>query len=166
MAESRSGVDPAWIPPRVVTARLASLPGLFRMRPATAVLAAGGDRRLVRLVARLLELTDTVQWLASGDGETGPQRWFGCAATADHAGYGWVETARGLLVHHVVLGREYIAAYRVLAPTEWNFHPDGSLVRELSTIEARDETELQTQAELPVVALDPFVAFEVHVNHA
>lgn len=42
-------------------------------------------------------------------------------------GLGWCEMARGLLVHWVRLDAdERIVAYRVLAPTEWNFHPEGA----------------------------------------
>jgi len=47
-------------------------------------------------------------------------------------GLGWCEMARGLLVHWVRLDADdRIAAYRVLAPTEWNFHPEGSAAQAL-----------------------------------
>ncbi|MBL8341340.1 MAG: nickel-dependent hydrogenase large subunit [Rubrivivax sp.] len=59
-------------------------------------------------------------------------RWLaqGALATGEREGLGWCEMARGLLVHWVRLGeRGVIADYHVLAPTEWNFHPQGAAAR-------------------------------------
>ncbi|MBL8324079.1 MAG: nickel-dependent hydrogenase large subunit [Rubrivivax sp.] len=54
----------------------------------------------------------------------------GALATGEREGLGWCEMARGLLVHWVRLGDHgAIADYRVLAPTEWNFHPQGAAAR-------------------------------------
>jgi hypothetical protein len=51
-------------------------------------------------------------------------------------GIAWTEMSRGLLVHWVRLGAEggqaTVQDCRVLAPTEWNFHPEGSLGRALA----------------------------------
>ncbi len=46
-------------------------------------------------------------------------------------GIAQVEAARGRLVHRVVLESGRITRYQILAPTEWNFHPDGVLVQGL-----------------------------------
>lgn len=47
-------------------------------------------------------------------------------------GLGWCEMARGLLVHWVSLDADdRIARYRVIAPTEWNFHAEGAAARAL-----------------------------------
>ncbi|MDR3369196.1 nickel-dependent hydrogenase large subunit [Rhodoferax sp.] len=51
----------------------------------------------------------------------------------------WCEMARGLLLHWVQLddhGR--VADYRVVAPTEWNFHPQGALAQALTTLAPHD----------------------------
>jgi len=51
----------------------------------------------------------------------------------------WCEMARGLLLHWVqmdVQGR--VEDYRVLAPTEWNFHPKGVLAKALSALAPND----------------------------
>lgn len=51
----------------------------------------------------------------------------------------WCEMARGLLLHWVqldALGR--VADYWVLAPTEWNFHPQGVLAQALTALAPQD----------------------------
>jgi len=51
----------------------------------------------------------------------------------------WCEMARGLLLHWVQLDAQgRVADYRVLAPTEWNFHPQGVLAKALSTLAPQD----------------------------
>jgi len=53
----------------------------------------------------------------------------------------WVEMARGLLLHWVQLDSEgQVADYRVVAPTEWNFHPEGALAQALRALPAEDTT--------------------------
>jgi len=50
----------------------------------------------------------------------------GSLPLSEGAGLGWVQTARGLLLHRVACTADgLIGSYRVLAPTEWNFHPGG-----------------------------------------
>ena len=51
----------------------------------------------------------------------------------------WCEMARGLLLHWVQLDdRHRVQDYRVLAPTEWNFHPDGALAQALTQLHPTD----------------------------
>ena len=51
----------------------------------------------------------------------------------------WCEMARGLLLHWVLLDDQgQVADYRVVAPTEWNFHPEGALARALHALPAED----------------------------
>jgi len=78
-------------------------------------------------------------------------------------GLAWSEMSRGLLIHWLRLepgpqqaDTARAAIYRVLAPTEWNFHPQGSLA------EALHAGRLDpAQAALAVTALDPCVEFVV-----
>ena len=75
-----------------------------------------------------------------------------------------VETARGLLMHEIVLdgGREErIADYFIVAPTEWNFHPQGPLAGWLTGRAATDRAALQGFAAHAVAALDPCVRWEL-----
>lgn len=51
----------------------------------------------------------------------------------------WCEMARGLLLHWVQLDAQgRVADYRVLSPTEWNFHPQGVLAKALTTLAPQD----------------------------
>ena len=49
----------------------------------------------------------------------------------------WVEMARGLLIHHVRLDgadeAARVAECRVIAPTDWNFHPHGAVAATLES---------------------------------
>lgn len=71
----------------------------------------------------------------------------------------WCETARGVLVHWLqVDGQGRIERYSVLAPTEWNFHPQGAaaqLVRALPDLVAPHE--VAGAVDLLVAAWDPCV---------
>lgn len=114
-----------------------------------------------RLGGRLADLVH----LALGDGLARGARTLG-----DGEGIAWTEMSRGLLVHWVRLedgsaapDTARAAAYRVLAPTEWNFHPQGSFATALC------ERRLDAaQATLAAAALDPCIRFDVvdEVAHA
>lgn len=74
------------------------------------------------------------------------------------AGIAWTEMARGLLVHRVQLDGDRVADCRVLAPTEWNFHPQGVLAHALAGL---DGTDAERRARQLAVAFDPCVGFSV-----
>ncbi len=80
---------------------------------------------------------------------------------SDHRGIGLVEAARGILVHRIELDGDQVCGYRILAPTEWNFHPDGALVRGLRGLEAGDD--LSGMVRLLVDAIDPCVGYQLEV---
>ena len=61
---------------------------------------------------------------------------------------------------------ERVVDYQIVAPTEWNFHPDGALPRGLAGLEVDDEPRLLRAARLAVHALDPCVASRIEVGHA
>ena len=79
------------------------------------------------------------------------------------AGLAWCEMARGLLVHRVQLDADgqRVRAWQVLAPTEWNFHPAGTLAHALATLREDDPGRRDAAARLLAVAFDPCVEFEV-----
>ena len=81
-------------------------------------------------------------------------------------GLATVETARGLLLHRACVRDECVVDYQIVAPTEWNFHPGGALVRGLEGIDSDDERGLLRSARLAVHALDPCVGFRIEVGHA
>jgi hypothetical protein len=72
-----------------------------------------------------------------------------------------VETARGLLMHEIVLDNGLVADYLITAPTEWNFHPQGTLAHHLLGQETGNRDALQQYAARVITALDPCVPWEL-----
>lgn len=122
------------------------------------------DSPRLRLGARLAEAVrlalpdgarrSGAQWLASGSLALGPGE-----------ALAWAEMARGLLVHHVRLDNQGDAARvdscRVLAPTEWNFHPAGALAAALERLSAEVAPTRQREVALLMAAYDPCVPYEI-----
>jgi Ni,Fe-hydrogenase I large subunit len=52
-----------------------------------------------------------------------------------------------------------ISEYAAVAPTEWNFHPQGAYAREAMLIDAADDAE--RSARMLALSLDPCVGYEV-----
>ena len=126
-----------------------------------AVVARSGRSALARLVARVVELVAQVRPDAPPHARVA-----GAVPIAPGAGLGWVETARGLLVHAVEIGAGVVRRYRIVAPTEWNFHPRGALAAGLAGVAATGEDELRRLVHLAVESLDPCVAYRVEVSPA
>lgn len=82
-------------------------------------------------------------------------------AVAPGVGRAAVETARGLLLHEVALDDERVADYVIVAPTEWNFHPQGMLATWLAGLDASDAEALKRRIEFAVASFDPCVGWEV-----
>ena len=78
-------------------------------------------------------------------------------------GLAQVQAARGLLVHRVALQAGRVADYRILAPTEWNFHPQGAAALGLATLPDADDETLQRLGGLFITALDPCVAYDLRI---
>lgn len=134
-----------------------------RHHPALAsLLQREGATIRARLLARLIQVGQLFDGLRAST----PGTVRGAATTAG-AGIGWVQTARGLLLHHVTLDAQgMIADYRVVAPTEWNFHPDGAFVRGLIGKPVSGGDEARLAAALLAQSLDPCVPYEIEVHHA
>jgi len=73
-----------------------------------------------------------------------------------------------VLVHLIDLdgAGERIARYRILAPTEWNFHPRGALAAGLLGVHAPSAAELRRRADWLVQALDPCVEYRLLIDGA
>ncbi|MCK9532252.1 MAG: nickel-dependent hydrogenase large subunit [Gammaproteobacteria bacterium] len=135
-----------------------------RRQPLVAdLLANEGNGLLTRLVARLVELEDipkrlerdrlALEWdEACGDS---------AAPVAGGNGLAQVEAARGRLIHYVEIARGAVRRFRILAPTEWNFHPAGVAAQGLLTLCGDDEAVLRRQAALWINAVDPCVGFHL-----
>ena len=121
---------------------------------------AFGRSTLVRFAARLSELAR----IACGDAAAAPQA--GSLALGAGRGLGWVETARGLLLHRIGLDGGKVHSYRIVAPTEWNFHPQGALAAATLGVRETSAGDLTRRTEWLVQSLDPCVACRLDVEHA
>jgi Ni,Fe-hydrogenase I large subunit len=81
-------------------------------------------------------------------------------------GLGLAEAARGLLVHRVEIAEGRVEQYQILAPTEWNFHPEGVVAQGLSSIQRSgvEGPELERLARLYITAVDPCVDYQLSVS--
>lgn len=113
--------------------------------------------RMMEMAATLRELEDLTHDLCDDSGGLAPER-------TDGTGLGMVDAARGLLVHRVELREGVLHEYRILAPTEWNFHPEGPLAQGLM---GASGPGLQWRAALLAASLDPCVPYRIEVmGHA
>jgi len=154
---------PTWAGTPVETGALARR----RDHPLVAALAAQyGHAVVTRIVARMAELALLLLELAgSAPRPDALPRVQLCPLDTDE-GLAAVETARGLLLHRARLRNGRVADYQIVAPTEWNFHPEGALTRGLVGLAANDGPTLVRHARLAVHALDPCVGCQVEVGHA
>ncbi|MCW9035698.1 MAG: nickel-dependent hydrogenase large subunit [Rhodospirillales bacterium] len=119
-----------------------------------------GSGLLTRLTALLVELANIPsQMRRLLEGEAIPQ------ITLNKPGNGLsqIEAARGRLVHGVQIDDGKITDYKILAPTEWNFHPQGCAAKALKNLKADNDEILLEQAKLVVCAIDPCVAFNLRI---
>jgi coenzyme F420-reducing hydrogenase alpha subunit len=76
-------------------------------------------------------------------------------------GIGTVIAARGKLVHCIKIKNDKIKNYKILAPTEWNFHPQGSLQQMLIGLKG-NKKELKIIINMLICLLDPCVDYELN----
>ena len=110
----------------------------------------------LRLVARLLEIVR----LAGALRQASPDE----SHFSEAPGLSQLEAARGRLCHRVVLDGDRIARYRILAPTEWNFGPQGPAIAALREIHEDDAATARSQANLLIHAIDPCVGYNLEVE--
>ncbi|NEJ24599.1 hydrogenase assembly protein HupF [Rhizobium leguminosarum] len=122
-----------------------------------------------RLRARMRDVSTSLDQLASILG-TGALDWTtlaGGGPTPGAGGYGAVECARGRLYHQAEIADDgRLSAYRILAPTEWNFHPSGPFVGTLLSSPIGTDEAAVRSVSLLAVLFDPCVAFEIDVREA
>lgn len=112
-----------------------------------------------RYMARVFELEQLLQQLDSdfsGDIIASPM-------TASD-GIAQVEAVRGRLVHCVDLDDDTISRYRILAPTEWNFHPQGIAAKMLADLKPESREQLEQDARMIIHAIDPCVGYELTIE--
>jgi coenzyme F420-reducing hydrogenase alpha subunit len=131
--------------------------------------SAGATALAARLRARLIDLAECRDRLcalvrSAASIECDPVH---AADTGPYEGFAALESPRGRLYHWLRAtpdGR--IAAYAIVAPTEWNFHSRGPFVNALvGTDVGRNEEAGRRVARLAAL-FDPCVAFNVRVTEA
>jgi hypothetical protein len=154
---------PTWDGLPVETGALARV----RAHPLVAALAtSAGHTAATRFVARLVDLALLLAELAGAPRPADALPWVQAFAVGEADGLAAVQTARGLLIHRVRIAEGRVADYRIVAPTEWNFHPQGALAQGLAGMTAENEVALKRQARLAVQALDPCVPCRVEIVDA
>jgi hypothetical protein len=115
------------------------------------------DSAWLRLGARVAELARLTL-------DDTPSLSLGALSLGDGKALAWSETARGLLIHHIRLEGDAqaprIGDYHVIAPTEWNLHPQGGLAMALSSLPVNDPASRQ-RANVLMAAFDPCITFEL-----
>ncbi|WP_432474062.1 nickel-dependent hydrogenase large subunit [Amphritea sp. HPY] len=79
-------------------------------------------------------------------------------------GYGIAETARGTLLHRVVMEQGKVAEYHIVAPTEWNFHRQGVLAKKLKGLAVESEQHALELTGLFALLVDPCVGYQVSLK--
>ncbi len=118
------------------------------------------DTAWLRLGARVAELA---RLLTAGNAPV-PALRAGALTLRPGEAFAWCEMARGVLMHWVRVAPgddARIEDYRVVAPTEWNFHPDGALAHALSRLDASPGAALAAQVGALMGAFDPCIAYAV-----
>jgi hypothetical protein len=159
-AQPRFGQLPDWLGTPVETGSLARQ---SRHPLVAARVQRDGHTVAVRLLAQLVELAS---WLEAGDAAPAAVRQHAGTETDRGSGIGTAETARGLLVHQATVVDGAVKQYRIIAPTEWNFHPSGALQQALAGRAVRDAAAARRDAGWLVQALDPCVACDIEVADA
>ncbi|MDR3435183.1 nickel-dependent hydrogenase large subunit [Telmatospirillum sp.] len=124
-----------------------------------AVIARHGSGLLAHVAARAVEMAATLREMQ--DFAQGLCKDTSSQSEPADGGLAVVEAARGRLVHRVELDAGKVMRYQILAPTEWNFHPNGPLVQGLLGHPAG--VDPVSRAGMLVTALDPCVAFRVEM---
>ncbi|ABE38410.1 Coenzyme F420-reducing hydrogenase alpha subunit-like [Rhodopseudomonas palustris BisB5] len=121
-----------------------------------------------RLLARLIEIRATPDRLrALRNGHSDVADIMQATRLGDGLGLAAVECARGRLHHLIALDSNgLIRQFDILAPTEWNFHPQGPLARSLTGQALRATDDDRSRVERLVAAFDPCVGFDVHLREA
>ena len=119
---------------------------------------------LTRWVARLVELARIPQQLTDMLDMIKKHEPVNDTARQSKLGITQVESARGRLIHRVEIKQGVISNYQIVAPTEWNFHPEGLLSQSLASIRTNDKAELKQIAHLLINVIDPCVAYELRLH--
>ncbi len=126
----------------------------------TDLLEKYGNGLMTRLVSRLFELANLPNVLRQNVFDMKSPS----IQTKNKIGVAQIQASRGLLIHKVELENGVIANYQIIAPTEWNFQPNGVAALSLQSLCVHNETLLHQHAALIINAIDPCVGFELVID--
>lgn len=136
-----------------------------RLREPVAELAARhGNGLLPRLAATLVEVAERLDGFRRALEGAEPLPGLLGASPVPGAGIALVPAARGLLVHRAAVAGDRVTGYRILAPTEWNFHRQGVLAEGLAGLPPSDPETLRLLAGLLVTVVDPCVDYHIALS--
>lgn len=124
----------------------------------------------LRLGARVAELVLLLLARASVSLEEPelPYLQMGALELAPGEALAWSEMARGLLLHWVRLADTpkgpVIDCYRIVAPTEWNFHPHGVVAQALARMDSFDRTDVRCSVGILAETYDPCIPYTVEFS--
>jgi len=119
---------------------------------------------ITRWIARLIELAGIPQQLRCMLKSLSDNRYSTKSVIKINPGLSQVEAARGRLIHRVEIDEGIISNYQILAPTEWNFHPQGLIKQCLACLKSNDKKEINLLAHILINAIDPCVGYELRVH--
>ena len=121
---------------------------------------ANGAGTFLYFYARLLELGS---WMQSFEE---PEKLVSGFSPEPGVGIGFVETARGTLIHRLRIENGKMIESTIVAPTEWNFAPGGAAEQALSRLGVTNWDSWRTRAELVVRQFDACVPFRIETESA
>jgi coenzyme F420-reducing hydrogenase alpha subunit len=113
-----------------------------------------------RLKARIAEAAQLCAWLENEE-TTREDNVVESYRLGPGTGAAAVECARGRLYHAVELDDDRIVRFEFLAPTEWNFHARGPLVRSLKGSTLASGRQGQDAVRTLIGSFDPCVGFSL-----
>jgi len=121
--------------------------------------ALKGNGIFSRMVARLVEIANLMtvldDFFIHHETLTAPK--------SSAKGLAHSHAARGRLSHYINVENNTVKKLLILAPTEWNFHPQGVTQDSLCRLQADNERDLRQQAELLIHAIDPCVGYKLNM---
>lgn len=130
----------------------------------TAAVGAWGRGIGARLVARLVDTCASLDQLRLQAQELRASAGVRSLPRDAGRGLGRARTSRGLLFHQVNLEKGQLLRWRVVAPTEWSFQPDGPVQQAIEGLTAPDVQTFERQVRWVVASLDPCVECSVQIE--
>ncbi|WP_245464054.1 nickel-dependent hydrogenase large subunit [Rhizobium sp. NXC24] len=119
-----------------------------------------------RFMARIGDVGLCLKQLARlAKGQNDPTELMAGGPVPGAGGFGVVECGRGRLYHQADIDANgKLCAYRILAPTEWNFHPAGPFVKTLLSSRIGAHESAATSVSRLAALFDPCVEFKLNIR--